>query len=170
MRSQKPLTIHRLKELYRYDQSSGLLEVLKTYRGCKNPAGALIAGGETAYGYRTLTIDGYRYLVHRLAWLYVYGRWPAHDIDHINGVRGDNRISNLREATRTQNLQNERKARRSNKSTGMLGASWDDRHKKYRAQIRLNGRKKHLGYFSKAEEAHAAYVSAKRELHTFCTI
>jgi hypothetical protein len=88
----------------------------------------------------------------------VYGRWPAEQIDHVNGVKGDNRIANLREATPTQNVANTL-ARRNNKcgKKGVVLARG-----KWQAQIYPNGRQIKLGSFNSAEEAHAAYCSAAR--------
>ena len=96
-----------------------------------------------------------------------YKKWPNFDIDHINGDRKDNRIVNLRDATAKINAQNIRKAP-VNSSTGYLGVT--KKGSKYRAQISLNGSKKHLGYFDTAEEAHERYVEMKRILHPGCTI
>lgn len=109
------------------------------------------------------------YLEHRLAWLYVTGTWPSDQIDHVNGIRDDNRIFNLREATGPENNGNQRQARSDNK-TGLLGVYWDKQHKKFSAKIMFSGKHKYLGYFPTAEEAHAAYIKAKRELHSHCTI
>jgi hypothetical protein len=80
------------------------------------------AGMVNTIGYRVTQISGEMFLMHRLAWFYVHGRWPVADIDHINGDRDDNRLCNLREATRQQNIQNS-KRRRDNR-TGIKGVSW----------------------------------------------
>lgn len=121
-------------------------------------------------GYVVIRVNNKRYKAHRLAWLYVHGKWPDNDIDHINGVRDDNRISNLRDVSRSVNSQNERKARPNNKSCGLLGATWHKRTKRWRAQICIQGKKKHLGYYKTPEQAHAAYLEAKRQQHEGCTI
>ncbi len=163
---EEALGADRLKELLSYNPDTG--EFLWLVSGGGVAAGR-VAGRRHGKGYRAVTVTGRLYLAHRLAWLYVHGEWPEDEIDHKNGVRDDNRIANLREANKSQNQGNQRKAR-TDSYTGLLGASWERGGNKFRAQIRLNGKKKHLGLFNTAEEAHAAYIKAKRELHPFCTI
>lgn len=114
-------------------------------------------------GYRRVAFDGKRYLAHRLAWLYVFGRWPDQQIDHINGDRGDNRIGNLRDVPMTVNAQNVRRPRAHN-STGVLGAVAHQG----RFRVRLSG--KHIGCFDTPQQAHQAYLEAKRRLHEGCTL
>lgn len=126
-----------------------------------------VAGSQRQDGYRTLNLFGTLYWEHRLAWFFVYGEWPAMDLDHINGTRDDNRIANLREVTRSENAQNKRRARRDN-STGVLGVTID--YKKFRAQIRVDGKTTHLGSFATAEEASDAYLEAKRRMHPANTL
>lgn len=90
-------------------------------------------------------------------------------VDHIDGDTTNNCRHNLRAVTRTENNQNVRVAKRTSKS-GLLGANWHKRSKRWRAQLRLNGATVHIGYFDTAEEAHAAYIARKRVLHTTCSI
>lgn len=116
-----------------------------------------------------VTFRGKRYLAHRLAWLLTHGKWPDGVIDHLDGNSLNNRLSNLRDVSRTVNGQNQRSAQSRNK-TGFLGVSWHSRDNRFQASIRFNGKDKHLGYFLTPEEAHAAYLAAKRELHEGCTI
>lgn len=159
------LTAARLRELLSYDPTTGLFKWRVNRRGgCK--AGS-VAGVNDGRGYIKTTIDGRPCRAHRLAWLYVYGEWPAHQIDHINGVRSDNRLANLREATNAQNLQNQRKANSKNKC-GLLGVGpFGD---KWRAQISYYGTTKHLGLFETPELAHAVYLEAKAAMHPFQTL
>jgi len=96
------------------------------------------------------------------------GFWPENQIDHINGARADNRFTNLREATNKENSENIKRARRSNKSTEVLGVY--TRGLKFRAQITHAGKIQRLGTFKTAEEAHQAYLTAKRDLHLFNTL
>lgn len=156
------MTQERLKELMRYDAGTGdLIRVVKM----KQVEAGGIAGWVENNGYRRVCIDGRRYLAHRVAWLYVHGKWPEHEIDHINGVRDDNRIANLRSATHAENAQN--RGKRPDNSSGLQGVSWHVWHKKWAANIRVHQKLRHLGYFDTPEAAHAAYLAAKAELHTF---
>jgi len=98
-----------------------------------------------------------------LAWLFVHGFDPPQQIDHINGIRDDNRIANLRLATVAENSQNVGK--QSNNKSGFKGVHWHARGKKFRAQIMANGKSKSLGLFHTAAEAAAAYDIAAAELH-----
>jgi HNH endonuclease/AP2 domain len=103
-----------------------------------------------------------------VAWLIVYGAWPSKNIDHINGVKTDNRIANLRDVSQSINGENRAAPRKSTRS-GFLGVT-KDKDGKFRAQISVGGKNTHLGVFAVAEEAFAAYLSAKRRLHVGCTI
>lgn len=156
-------------ELLRYNPSTG--ELFWAVRPAQRvQAGTLAGGVQRANGYRYVSIGGKSIRAHRLAWAIFYGEWPAGDLDHINGKRADNRIENLRDAGRSANAQNERKARRTNKSTGLLGAYRVGETDRYRAIIHVDGKPKHLGRFDTAEAAHAAYVEAKRKFHAGCTL
>ena len=99
----------------------------------------------------------------------MYGTWPENQIDHINGVRHDNRIDNLRDVLQSTNAQNQRKPSATNKC-GFLGVNFHKCSNRWIAQIHVQGKKKHLGLFDTPKEAHEAYVTAKRELHEGCTI
>ena len=119
-------------------------------------------------GYRRVSLFSQRFLAHRLAWFYVHGVWPEKHIDHINGETGDNRIANLREADDQLNIENLRKAKIGNK-VGLLGVIQHG-ETQWRARIQLHGKGIHIGLFSSPEEAHEAYLVAKRKLHEGCTI
>lgn len=124
-----------------------------------------------AGGYSYINLNYSRYLAHRLAWFYVYGEWPKGQIDHINGIRTDNRLSNIRDVPPLINRQNERKPRKNN-SSGYLGVAKVNKAGKivYRATIRLHPNRKVLGDFDNPIEASNAYLEAKRKLHIGCTI
>jgi hypothetical protein len=154
--SKSILTQARLQELLQYESSTGIFTRLTSTS--TRPRVGYVAGSTDTHGYRQITIDGKRYLAHRLAWLYVHGVWPTNQIDHKNGITGDNSIDNLREATQTQNQAN-RTARVDNTS-GLKGVSWHKQHKKWHATTRIQGKQKHLGYFDTKEEAHTAYCAA----------
>ena len=164
---QQALEASRLREVLTYDQITGVFTWrTQTSKNSRRIAGEL-AGCPDNQGYLRIQIDGKSYRSHRLAWLYVYGEWPTCHIDHVNGCRSDNRIVNLRDTTREVNLQNQRKAVCTNK-VGLLGVSVSG--KSYRASIRIDGVKRHIGVFETAQLAHQAYVQAKRQHHTGCTI
>jgi len=164
------LTAQRLRELLHYDPETGVF----TWRvRMSNVVHAnTIAGAiETIEKYRSIKIGGYSYKAHRLAWFYMTGEWPPHEVDHINGERSDNRWANLRSATKSQNQQNTRKPR-AHGTSGFLGVS-KRRHNPplpWLAQIRINGQGYNLGQYATPEEAHSAYLEAKRKMHPFNTI
>lgn len=158
------LTQQRLRELLLYDIETGLF----TWRRAPShfvKAGS-VAGQVGANGYRVIGIDRKVYKAHRLAWLYVHGVWPATAIDHRFGLRDDNRIGELRQATRSENSQNLRGAY-SNSSSGVLGVYWHAQTSKWQARIQVNGKAKSLGLFIDQDDASAAYVAAKTRLHPF---
>lgn len=148
-----------LKRVIRYDAETGVFVWLE--RIGRSVVGEK-AGSKQSCGYWQIWIDGEPYLAHRLALFYVYGCWPKNDVDHINGVRTDNRLQNLREVDRGLNMQNQRRARSDN-STGFLGVV--PNRKRFSAQIRTEGKTRCLGTYDTPEQAHDAYVKAKRVLH-----
>jgi hypothetical protein len=123
------------------------------------------AGSLSKKGYLKARICGHEYSVSRLAWAYVHNKFPPDEIDHKNGVRDDNRICNLREATGPQNAQNISSKGYKINLVGLLGVGAHGNG--YQARIRLNGDLIHLGTFATPEEAHAAYCAAKKVLHQF---
>jgi hypothetical protein len=160
------LTHDRLRELLHYDPETGAF----TWRVRRNQyahAGDRAGRISPRNGYRYINIRHHLYLAHRLAFFYVRGKWPSHDIDHVNGRRDDNRWSNLRPVTRGENMQNLRAGHADNK-TGLLGVA--PVRNRFGAYIRANGRNKYLGSFDTPEEAHAAYLEAKRNLHPAGTL
>lgn len=120
-------------------------------------------GLKAGHPYRSFVVNGRRYLAPRVVWWFAHGRWPANQIDHVNGDKCDNRICNLRDVDGKTNRQNLRKPQRNNKA-GYLGVY---RHRsKFAAAITVRrGCTRYLGVFNSAEEAHRAYVTAKRSLH-----
>lgn len=119
------------------------------------------AGTINNRGYVRISINRREFLAHRIAWLISAGQMPSGEIDHINGDRTDNRISNLRLATHTQNSLN--RGRNSNNTSGFKGVHRNG--SKFRALICHNGTFFHLGMFSDPVEAHAAYVEASLRIH-----
>ena len=159
------LTYERLREVLHYDPETGVFtRLVRTSNRIKVGD---VAGCSAGDGYVQIRVDGVRYLAHRLAFLWMTGEWPRDMIDHINGVRDDNRFANLRPATRAENMQNQRRAM-SNSQTGLLGVTRVG--KRFMATIQVDGRKIHIGTFDTPEQAHEAYLAAKRRLHPGCTI
>jgi hypothetical protein len=161
--SQKRPTAERVREMLDYDPETGVF----TWKA-KNPRSRIPIGavaGANMNGYRVIILDMARYRAHHLAWLHVYGVWPEHGIDHRNRQPSDNRIANLREATQDQNMQNLGKPRTN--TSGYQGVSKGRHGTGWRAAIHHDGRRINLGTFKTPEEASAAYVRAKTELHPF---
>lgn len=102
-------------------------------------------------------------------WLIVHGTLPEDEIDHVNGIKDDNRMENLRTVDHQTNMQNLRKALSTNK-LGLLGVQARCDGKKWCARIIANGAQHHLGSFDTPELAHEAYLAAKRRLHDGCTL
>lgn len=129
-----------------------------------------VAGCSDGHGYITVTLRGQRWAAHRLIWTMVNGPIPSGiEIDHINGIRSDNRVANLRPVTRAENNQNLRGAK-GKTATNLLGVSQHKRSGLFNARIKVNGRSRSLGYYKTPEEAHYAYLQCKREVHPANTI
>ena len=155
-------TLILVREYINYDPETGILSWKKTSSNAAQ-AGKLTSPGLNDNGYHQIQIKGKSYKAHRLAWMIHYGEMPKGQIDHINGIRTDNRIDNLRCVTSQMNTHNQRKAHINNKC-GYLGVS-RSQNGKFRAEIRVNGKKIHLGTFESPEEAYSAYLTAKSQLH-----
>lgn len=155
------LTYERARELLSYSPETGEFRWKK--RASQKQAGEL--AGYTSGTYAQIGIDGVIYFSHRIAFLLVEGRWPHHDVDHINGNRQDNRWSNLREAKRHENNQN--LGMRSDNRSGVKGVWWVSSSQKWSSQIQSQGKRYHLGSFESLEEAAAAYAAAKLKIHKF---
>lgn len=161
----KPLlSIEYLRQRLRYEPETGKLFWLD-YEGVPQSWKARWVGKEaftyvSDQGYRHGCICTIPYRAHRVAWAIYHGMWPTNQIDHVNGVRADNRIVNLREVSNQDNLRN---ATLSKKNTsGTTGVTWDRKNSMWKAQIMVDGRCIHLGYFDNLEEAAAARAEASR--------
>jgi len=159
------LTQQRLKEVFSYDEQTGLFTRLLAISR-KSKIGAIITT-INRHGYIVLRLDNELHYCHRLAWLYMFGTYPISHIDHINGNPSDNRLCNLRDVTQKTNTQNLHNAHKDNKS-GFIGVHKDK--KRWGARIHINGKNVSLGNFDTPEEAHAAYIEAKRAFHDGCSI
>lgn len=155
------LTHARLKELLSYDPQTGVFT--RRVRAAAAHAGTRAGSLRKCDGYWKLCIDDGHYLAHRVAWFYVHGVWPAHTIDHVNGNRLDNRLCNLREATRAENNRN--LPRRANNTSGFKGVSKQTNNDTWMAYINVDGRHIHLGTYSTKEQAHAAYRAGSQKYH-----
>ena len=160
------LTAARLRELLHYDPETGVFTCLLK-RGNWH-VGRVVGCAKTLDGYPRIRIDYKLHLAHRLAWLYVYGQWPG-QLDHIDGDRSNYRLVNLRDVSQYWNMQNLHKARVDNTS-GFLGVTFCRHTNKWRAKLKANGKFVEVGRFPSPEEAHTAYLEAKRRLHQGCTI
>jgi len=147
-----------LKERLTYCPSTGIFRwTEKAHRYVPNS----IAGHLHRMGYRWISVFGNKIAAHRLAWLYVHGKWPNNQIDHINGNKDDNRIENLRDVTASENALNIHKPMPKSK-TGYRGISIE--RGKYRAEICTRPKRHFLGRFDTLEEAKAAYDACKLKL------
>lgn len=154
-----------LNKQFNYDPETGILtwKFSKKGRRTNQALGNLNSGG-----YLRVGVNYQEYLVHRIIWTMVKGEWPVTDIDHIDGVTTNNKWDNLRLATESQNIQNQKKGHKGSASKYLgvsrnWGSSW-------RAEICINRVNKHLGTFATEEEAYAAYLEAKRKLHITNTL
>ena len=161
MKISSMITQARLKELLHYDPLTGVFN-WKVSRG-KRKAGA-VAGCVCGHGYIEIKVDTVLYKSHRLAFLFMTGSIPI-EVDHVNGIRTDNKWVNIRSCTTGENKQNLGGAK-SNSKTGLLGSSFHKSSGKYRAAICINRVITELGYFATPELAHEAYLKAKAKLHT----
>lgn len=147
------ITQKRLKQFLNYTPETGIFVWVDTFNAYAVKDD--IAGRLTPYGYLTIYIEGKPYYAHRLAWLYVYGEWPPDQIDHIDRVKNNNQIANLRIATRQQNARNADK--RKSFTSPYKGVHWNKEKRKWKAQIRDGKAQKHLGYFKYELQAACAY-------------
>jgi hypothetical protein len=147
-----------LREVLEYDQNTGIFTW--KFGNKRNTKANQIAGSIHPEGYRYICLKSKNYRAHRLAWLYIFDEMPKHQIDHINGIKDDNRIVNLRQVTHAENQQNKHSTK---------GYSWHQKRQSWEAYIRINGKKSTLGYFEKEEDAQLARIKAKHEHHPFFT-
>jgi hypothetical protein len=146
------LTAEYLRSVLHYNPDTGIF----TRKVSTSPRVKVgdVAGSLDGHGYLRITVQSRLYQAHRLAWLHTYGEWPTGQIDHINRVRTDNRISNLRDVTHKQNNQNRSKS--SHNTSGHTGVSWFRRTGKWQTHITHNQKSIGLGYFDDLEAAIAA--------------
>lgn len=153
-------TEEQLREALFYDSETGIFiwklrprshfRLEKTQKAMNKTHAGRVAGRDN-HGYKNIRVFNKEYRAHRVAWLFVYGEWPKGEIDHINGDRSDNRISNLRDASRTENRRNS--FMQKHNTSGINGVSWHKGDKRWRAFIKVNGKQKHIGNFANMEDA-----------------
>ena len=120
-------------------------------------------GSLTNHGYISIRLFGNSYLAHVLAWIYMKGSMPSSKLDHIDTNKTNNRWGNIRPATNAQNVQNT--GLRAHNKSGFKGVSWYKSRSKWKAECQANGKRKHIGYFEKIEDAAFAYAKVAKELH-----
>lgn len=160
------VTAELVRRLFHYDRYTGVFT-----RAVKTSPRVNVgdrAGWVDKDGYRVISIYGKTYRAARLAWLHVTGSWPVGEVDHKDTDKSHDWFDNLRDVTKEVNRQNDTKAQRNNK-TGFLGVR-ETPNGRFAPQIKANGRVLHLGTFDTPQEAHAAYVAAKRQHHQGCTL
>lgn len=159
------LTCEQVRALFIYDPETGVLTNRVTR--CSTSLMGDVVGTLEKNGRRRVVVDSNKYLVHRVIWLYMTGVWPDNVIDHIDGNPANNVWGNLRDVTISVNAQNQRKHHKNNK-VGLAGV--DAHNGRWRAQIVIDHTKKYIGMFNTPEEAHQAYIDAKRKHHPGCVI
>jgi hypothetical protein len=152
------MDIQEIRNLFRYEPETGNIYWIAFGKGrIKKKA----AGTVTKSGYVGILINGDRYYAHRLAWALHHGAWPEDQIDHINGIKTDNRISNLRMATNSQNGKNY--GFNKSNTSGVKGVSWCKQTQKWRACIKINGKAINKGRFDNKNDAITARQNAEIE-------
>lgn len=151
------ITQAELKELFYYDPETGNLinRISRNYNAQKNT----IAGTLNAEGYRVIHIRKRIYFAHVLVWVYITGTYPPNELDHKNRNRSDNRIENLRKATRSQNKANTNFPKPT--KSGFVGVVLNGR--KWAAKIKVDQKRIYLGTFDTPEEAHFVYLNAREQ-------
>lgn len=149
----------RLRALLSYDAETG------DFRWLVNRTSNKVAGklaGSIDNGYLRIGVDGRSYRAHRLAWLHTHGTWPMFCVDHIDGVKTNNCLANLRDVTHNINMQNQKRAQ-TNTESGILGVYPEGI--RWKAVISIHGKQTHLGTFDTPEQASTEYIAAKRLHH-----
>lgn len=166
MTKESQLTADELRKLIDYDRITGVLS-------WRVSDGGVLVGSPVktinSNGYLVIGLFGSKYRQHRIAWLHAYGEWPLGTVDHIDGNRSNNALSNLRVVSQRLNNQNQTKPGAANKS-GVLGVYWSVRLNGYMAQVSIDGKKKRRGPYKTIERAYASYVDLKRIHHEGCTL
>lgn len=158
-------TAEIVRNKYDYDPATGIFKHRRRVCGRRShhPSGV---GGIDAYGYHRLSVNGRQYKAHIIAWLFCYGEWPDGEIDHINGIRDDNRIANLRVCTHQQNQAN--RPMQSNNTSGAKGVCvmrLSGGRVRYLARVCKDKKHRIIGHFDTLEDAAQAYADAAAKIH-----
>jgi HNH endonuclease len=153
------VTPEEVRRLFDYREDGQLVRKVST---SSNARAGDVAGYINSEGYREIRINGQRHYAHRLIFLYHHGRWPEGEIDHASGVKSDNRIENLREATNSQNQAN--KSKLCTNTSGYRGVSFHKASGKWRTQIKSGGKIRHESYWDNKKQAHIAYLRGASKL------
>lgn len=151
-----------LREILDYDKITGLFHWRVMLSNRRKPGAR---AGNKSHGYIEIGICNKTYRAHHLAWLYTYGEWPSQFIDHFDGNRSNNAISNLRLATNQKNSQNRHVVSSSKITSKYLGVTWNEASQCWMSQIKCNGKNVYLGQYGTEYDAHVAYLHAKRDMH-----
>ena len=162
MHRYKDITVDEVREAFDYDEETG--DLIWKIKPCKKVSIGDVAGSYDKSGYRQTGYKGATYFIHRLVWGYVHGQFPPKDIDHIDGDRANNRISNLRAVSHQENSKNSKLSK--NNTSGVTGVYWHKKTSKWEAAIAINGKKIHLGLFNDFFEACCIRKSAESK-HDF---
>lgn len=153
------MSVGDIRDLIDYNPETGVLTAKVNFSG--RQAGSVI-GSQTWQGYYAFSLFGKKCFAHRLAWLLHYGEWPSQPIDHINGIKTDNSIRNLRLCSLSQNQFN--KPTQKNNTTGVKGVYWNKRDKRYVASVQFNGKKYSAGHHKDIEGAKEAVMKLREKL------
>ena len=153
------MSVGDIRDLIDYNPETGVLTAKVNFSG--RQAGSVI-GSQTWQGYYAFSLFGKKCFAHRLAWLLHYGEWPSQPIDHINGIKTDNSIINLRLCSLSQNQFN--KPTQKNNTTGVKGVYWNKRDKRYVASVQFNGKKYSAGHHKDIESAKEAVMKLREKL------
>jgi hypothetical protein len=157
-------TAEELKSVFHYDPETGeFLNKTDRARTPKAMSGMVAGYISKSHGYRMLSWKNNALLGHRVAWTMHYGEWPIDEIDHINNIRFDNRIANLRQASKEENNRNKVISRRN--TSGIKGVTWLKSRQKWVAKICFKRKHTTIGYFTLKEKAAEAYAEAAHRLH-----
>jgi hypothetical protein len=156
------IPIDTLRELLEYNPETGTM-VWKVARSNRVKAGKELTNTSPSTGYMRVRVNKKLMVVHRVAWALATGAWPKGVIDHINGIKTDNRLCNLRDVTRADNCLN-RAGTQTNKKIGDLGVFFDKRRGTWYAQICRHGKTQHLGVFASQQEASFAVAKARKSI------